>query len=53
MTTEQIIHRLNELQKVSNELDLPESERQIMLQKVTEVTDTFINGLPQVRGYNP
>lgn len=46
MTTEQIIHILNELQKVSNELDLPESERQIMLQKVTEVTHTFINGLP-------
>ncbi len=46
-----LIKKLTEYQVISSRLDLPETERQQMLQQVGDYLNHFINGLPEVRGY--
>lgn len=51
MNTEEIILKLRELNKVSQELNTQESERLKMLQSVTDYSNQFIGGLDTVKAF--
>ena len=51
MTTDEIIHKLEQLNISSSELDIPESQRKEMLNQVADYSNTFINGLSKIKGY--
>ncbi|MCZ2222952.1 MAG: aminotransferase class V-fold PLP-dependent enzyme [Chitinophagales bacterium] len=52
MQTEQIIQQLDELNKLSSKLDIPETERTEMLHEVSNYANTFINDLSTVKGFS-
>lgn len=52
MNIEEVITKLNELDKSSRELDMPESERLMMVKEVSDYTNNFISGLNAMRGFN-
>ena len=51
MNTEDIIIRLNELNKSSKQLDTPEPERLEMIKSVTDYANQFIEGLDSVKAF--
>ncbi|MGV8946840.1 MAG: pyridoxal phosphate-dependent decarboxylase family protein [Lutibacter sp.] len=51
MNTADIIFKLNELNKASQELDMQEPERLEMIKNVTDYTNQFIAGLPTVKAF--
>lgn len=51
MTTNEILHKLEQLNISSSELDIPETKRNEMLNQVAEYSNTFINGLSKIKGY--
>ena len=51
MNTEDIIFKLNELNKASQELDMQEPKRLEMIKSVTDYTNQFIAGLPTVKAF--
>ena len=53
MDTENIILKLNELNKSSQELDMQEPERLEMMESVTNYANKFIAGLDTVKAFNP
>lgn len=52
MKTEDIIFRLNELDKSSRELDTPEPERLEMIKNVSDYANKFISGLNTTKSFN-
>jgi len=52
MKTEDIIFRLNELDKSSRELDTPEPERFEMIKNVSDYANKFISGLNTTKSFN-
>ena len=52
MENENIILKLNELNKLSKELDIPEPERLGMLKSVTDYANQFIEGLATVKAFD-
>lgn len=51
MQNDEIVEKLNELNKTSSLLDIPETERKGMIQKVSDFANRFISGLSTVRGF--
>lgn len=51
MDTKELILRLNELNKISQQLDTPESERVEMIESVTNYANQFIAGLNTVKAF--
>lgn len=51
MQNDEIVEKLNELNKTSSLLDIPETERNEMIQKVSDFANKFISGLSTVRGF--
>lgn len=52
MKLEEIIETLEWLNVSSSKLDIPETQRLEMVNQVTDYTNTFINGLSKVKGFN-
>lgn len=52
MSTDEIVRRLSELNLLSSELDLTESDRNKMVQQVSVYANRFISGLAQVKGFS-
>lgn len=44
MQNDEIVEKLNELNKTSSLLDIPETERKGMIQKVSDFANRFISG---------
>ena len=51
MDIRHIIEQLDHLNTISSALDVPEHERSQMIHQVTDFTQSFIAGLPDVKGY--
>lgn len=51
MQTEEIIDQLEQLNRRSSALDMPEAERIAMWNRVAEYANTFIGGLSGVKGF--
>jgi aromatic-L-amino-acid decarboxylase len=51
MQNDEIVEKLNELNKASSLLDISETERKEMIQKVSDFANKFISGLSTVRGF--
>ncbi|HRN47489.1 MAG TPA: aminotransferase class V-fold PLP-dependent enzyme [Niabella sp.] len=51
MQNDEIVEKLNELNKTSSLRDIPETERKGMIQKVSDFANRFISGLSTVRGF--
>ncbi len=52
MKSEEIINKLAQLNISSSELDMPESQRLDMMNQVAQYTNSFINGLSKIKGFN-
>ncbi len=52
MESDEIINRLEKLNISSSELDMPESQRLEMIDQVVQYTNSFINGLSSVKGFD-
>jgi glutamate/tyrosine decarboxylase-like PLP-dependent enzyme len=52
MKSDEIIDKLAQLNISSSELDMPESQRLEMTDQVVQYTNSFINGLSSVKGFN-
>lgn len=52
MNTQALISKLKELNLLSTELEIQEPERLEMIKTVSDYANQFINGLPEVKGFN-
>ncbi len=52
MDTTELINKLNQLNSISQELDVPTSKRTEMIQSVADYANQFISKLPGIRGFN-
>ncbi|MBP9134458.1 MAG: aminotransferase class V-fold PLP-dependent enzyme [Saprospiraceae bacterium] len=51
MDIQHITEQLDNLNTISSVLDVPENERSLMIQQMTDFTQSFIAGLPNIKGY--
>ena len=52
MDIQHITEQLDHLNTISSGLDVPENERSLMIQQMTDFTQSFIAGLPNIKGYS-
>lgn len=52
MKTEHIIEKLQELSKLSSQLEITDAERDIYIQQLSDFAGKFISGLSTNRSYN-
>jgi len=52
MTMQDLINKINAYEEVSKSLEIPMDDREVLLEKVKQFTDTFIEELPEAESFN-